>query len=107
MRAAPWSAAAGEPSLVYLTISAITATTAVGLGARVFERRLLGNARLYVFVPPRKVAVLSGNETSCELPELLKVARLGQRLLLRRPAPENRKMLPRCARRGDSRAADL
>jgi hypothetical protein len=55
-----WSAAAGEPYLVYLTIGAITATIAVGLGARVFDRRLLGDARLYVFVPQRKVAVLSG-----------------------------------------------
>lgn len=39
-----WSAAAGEPYLVYLTIGAITAATAVGLAARVFERRLLARA---------------------------------------------------------------
>jgi hypothetical protein len=39
-----WSAAAGEPYLVYLSIGAITAAIAVGLAARVFERRLLARA---------------------------------------------------------------
>ena len=36
-----WSAAAGEPYLVYLAIGAITAALAVAFAARLFERRLL------------------------------------------------------------------
>lgn len=39
-----WSAAAGEPYIVYLTVGAITAALAVVLAARVFERRLLTRA---------------------------------------------------------------
>ena len=39
-----WSAAAGEPYLVYLAIGAITATLAVVVAARFFERRLLARA---------------------------------------------------------------
>ena len=39
-----WSAAAGEPYILYLTIGAITAALAVVLAARLFERRLLSRA---------------------------------------------------------------
>ena len=39
-----WSAAAGEPYLVYLAIGAIAGALSVGLAARVFEQRLLARA---------------------------------------------------------------
>lgn len=39
-----WSAAAGQPYLVYLAIGAITATLAVAFAVRLFDRRLLARA---------------------------------------------------------------
>ena len=39
-----WSAAAGEPYFVYLTIGVMTAALSVVVAARVFERRLLTRA---------------------------------------------------------------
>jgi hypothetical protein len=47
----------------------------------------VGKPRLHEFAPPAEGSGSFGNETSCELSEWLKVARLGQRPLLRRPAP--------------------
>ena len=41
---AVWSAAEGEPYLVYLAIGVMTAALAVVFAARLFERRLLTRA---------------------------------------------------------------